>query len=199
MRLSHLVLLFACVVPLVSCAGPTPTPARSPTPATAATATPMSVLTTTQTTTPTFAPPTEKVAVRVEPALVQAARGQEIEFQIVVETGLNGVSAGEITLAFDPTVLHVVDIEPGDFLGENPAQGPKKIDNAAGTALYVLARVGETSSPSPNGTFATVRVRVQDSGASDQGQLGLTEVKFTDDAFEFISGVEVTDSAIEVE
>ena len=187
MRLSHLVLLFAGVVALVSCGGPTPTLSPSPTPTAASTPIPRPG--------PTL---TEAVTVRVEPALAKAARGQEIELQVVVEPGLNGVSAGEITLSFDPGFIQVIDIEAGDFLGAKPAQGPRRIDNTAGTALYALARVGETSSPSPDGTFATIRVRVQDSSASGQGQLGLTEVKFTDDAFEFISDVEVTDTAIEV-
>ena len=191
MNVAHLLLVCAGIVALVSCGGSTPTLTHAPTPTALAGPTPIPIL--------TPIPLTDTVVVKVEPASARAARGQDVEFQVVVEPGLNGVSAGEITLSFDPALLQVVDIEAGDFLGANPAQGPQQIDNVGGQAIYALARVGETVSPSTTGTLATIILRVQESGTSPEGSLIFSEVRFTDDKFEFIPNVEAIGGVVEIQ
>jgi len=134
---------------------------------TATTATPVNTTTkttttTTPTTTPSFFPCYAEASIR--PREVKVRPGGEFEVAVYVELldvepAKCGVSGGEVKIRFNPFVLKVVDVRPGDLLGSNPLEGYKRIDNERGEVVYALARVGKTPVPTPNGTFAYIKFK----------------------------------------
>ena len=129
---------------------------------------------------------------------MEAIRGQAVQVQIVVDPGSNGISAGEIRLAYNPALVEVIDITPGNLLGTNTIEGNKSIDNTEGRLSYAIARVRDTSVPTSPGTLATISLRIPGNASTGNALLELTKVAFTNQASEFIANVGAVGGRINV-
>ncbi len=109
-----------------------------------------------------------------------------------------GISAGELTLKYDPQALSIVGATPGLLLGANPIVGSQRVDAAAGTLLYALARVGSTVVPTPAGVFATVEFRVLDTAQPGNYSLTLVKSGLADEKFKDITQVAVFGATVTV-
>jgi len=144
-------------------------------------------------------PPSEpKEGVYLNPTSIEAGPGQEVSIEIKVKPSGWGVSGGEINLAFNSDVLEVADTEPGDFLGSSPIIGLNRIDNQSGVVRLALARVGETTVPSPPGILATVQFRVLDSASSGAYEVKLTKVGLADENFQDITDFSIQGTSIKI-
>lgn len=142
--------------------------------------------------------PEPREGVYLSPTSIEAEPGQQVTIEIKVKPAGWGVSGGEINLAFNSDVLEGVTIEPGDFLGSNPIVGLNRIDNQGGVVRLALARVGETTVPSPPGILATVQFRVLDSAISGTYELELTKVGLADENFEDITDFAIQGASIKI-
>jgi hypothetical protein len=134
--------------------------------------------------------------VYIEPPSVYVYPGEEFTVSIKVDPGGKGVSGGEVNLEFDPVVLKVIGVEPGDLFGVDPLVGVKEIENESGSVRYALARKGETKTPTGAGVFAVVSFKVlEKTGGSD---LTLTKVGFADENFEDVVDVETQGACVNV-
>lgn len=136
--------------------------------------------------------------VYINPRWQEAEPEQDGSVKVEVKPGDRGVSAGEITLEFDPSALEVTAVEPGLFFGPTPLVGFEEIDKEAGKLEYALARVGPTPVPSPAGVLAVVNFRVLESAKVGSYQLILTYAALCDENFEDITDVEVQGASIKV-
>ncbi len=105
-----------------------------------------------------------QVIIELSPPMLSMELGEEFEISIKVDPGDYGVSGGEINLAYDPDLLEVIEISPGDLFGPDPLVGIEKVDNETGTVKYALARRGMTSAPTPPGSFARIKFRTLNVG-----------------------------------
>lgn len=137
---------------------------------------------------PTTPPSIPEEGVYLNPPYVDAQSGQELSIKIEVKPSGWGVSGGEVNLAFNPNILQVVSIEPGNFLGPSPIIGLKQVDNQAGVVRLALARVGETAVPSLSGVLATVEFKILGSATSGTYEIELTRVGLADENFQDITG-----------
>lgn len=142
--------------------------------------------------------PEPEEGVYLSPTLIEAKAGQTVSFEIMVKPSGWGMSGCEINLVFSPDIMGEVDIELGDFLGSNPVIGLKQVNNRDGVVRLALARVGETSVPSPPGILATVKFKILDSATSGTYELKLTEIGLADENFQDITGFTVQGASIKI-
>jgi len=122
------------------------------------------------------------------PTLIEARPGEELSIEIRVKPAGQGVSGCEVVIGYDPAVMESLGVEAGDFLGAAPLVGLKKIDSQSGKISLAMARVGETTTPSPTGILATVSFRIADSAATGTYNLSLTWAGLSDQDFQDIIG-----------
>ncbi len=135
----------------------------------------------------------------VSPALQDVELGDKLIMKVEVALSQERISGGEIRLEFDPDVMKVVGVEPGNLLGNEPLVGLEWIDNETGVFMYALARQGPTSSPTPSGVFASVELEVLEGAESGDYNIELTSVGLADEEFEEIRGIEVGHAVYDVE
>lgn len=128
----------------------------------------------------------------------EAGPGEEVTISVEVRPEDWGVSAGEINLGFEPAIMHVIDLEPGDLLGSDPLVGVSDIDNEAGTLRYALARRGPTTVATPAGAFVRIRLGVLEGAEGGMYRLTLTKVGLADENFEDIEDLEFEGASIRV-
>ncbi|MCW7075273.1 MAG: cohesin domain-containing protein, partial [Candidatus Methanospirare jalkutatii] len=106
----------------------------------------------------------EKVVptVSIEPASTKVCPGDVFSVNVTVDPAGKGVSAADVKIVFDATVVECEDVSPGDLLGEHPLEGKKEIDNENGMVWYALARIGDTPVPTEEGTFAVLSFKVKE-------------------------------------
>ena len=143
-------------------------------------------------------PALPSTGVYINPPSLEAEPGEEITINVEVKPGERGVSGGQIYLEYDSSALVVTALEPGSFLGPTPLVGFKEISNDDGILGYALARVGETSVPSPPGLFAIVTFNVLESAQNGEYPLTLSYVSISDEDIERIEELEVHHGAVEV-
>ncbi|MFQ5933387.1 MAG: cohesin domain-containing protein [Dehalococcoidia bacterium] len=141
---------------------------------------------------------TGEVAVRIEPATMRADAGDQIVVAVRVDPEGRGLSGGELNLAFDPQVLSVVDIEPGDLFGPEPLVGAEMVDNDSGTLLYALARKGQTSPPTPPSVFAEITFKVAEDARRGRYELTVTSAGLADEAFRDILDISLGSATVRV-
>ncbi len=134
-------------------------------------------------------------SVFLNPKSQTAKPAGQIKMNVEVVPAGWGVSAAEVRVSFDPTKLEAVSVQAGDALGQKPIQGVLKIDNAQGTIIYALARVGETPTPGVKGVLANLEFRAK-SGATGTVKIDLTKVGLTNENFEEIIGVKYDGAVI---
>lgn len=122
------------------------------------------------------------------PTLIEARPGEDLSVEIRVKPTGQGVSGCEVVIGYDPAVMESLGVEAGDFLGAAPLIGLENIDSQSGTVALAMARVGDTTAPSPAGVLATVSFRVADSAASGTYSLSLTWAGLSDEDFQDIIG-----------
>lgn len=136
--------------------------------------------------------------VYINPIYQEVQPEDTITVSVEIKPADLGVSAGEISLGFDPAALEATSLEPGGFLDDTPLIGLNEIDNEAGTLRLAIARVGETTAPSSPGVLAIVTFTVLETAESGTYELTLTEVRLIDQNFEDIADIPTQGASIEV-
>ena len=140
---------------------------------------------------PSLTPTPPTVVVELNPSSLQTTPGEEIVIAVRVNPIDKGISGGEINIIFDPGVMTVVELEPGDLFGPTPLVGAEIVDNEAGTLTYALARIGPTSPTTSPGTFARITLVISDAAQDSSHQLTLTGAGLADEAFQDISDIDL--------
>ena len=160
----------------------TPTVSQTPTPIPTVTST-LSLPTTTPTPTPSV-PPTPNIpsatTVRILPESLTLSTNAITGTVGVEIQRVSNLGAFQITLAYDPTIVHVEKMVLGTFLGSsgrNVIALPASIDNDVGKATFGAFSFGSQDGPSGSGILAHAFLSPQFSGAS---ALALHEVQVTD-------------------
>ena len=127
---------------------------------------------------PTFTPTGGQTLVSMAASSGDLSPGQQFDVAVTLKPGGRGVSGVTLTMAFDPALLQVVAVAPGDVLGLKSREVSDFIpdvefDNALGTIRYFDVRIGPTEPPTPTGLVASVRFRVR-GNASVGRQTGVT-------------------------
>ena len=137
-------------------------------------------------------------SISIDPASQSVSVGDTFIVDVVVDPAGEGISSGEINIAFDADIMQVDGIEPGNLLGASPIVATKEIDNTAGTIVYALARRGATTPPTPEGTFATITFTVDSDAPDGTYAIDITTVGLADEIIEDISGITINDGTVEV-
>jgi hypothetical protein len=103
---------------------------------------------------------------RPEPLEITVGLGQVETVKIVIEN-VKDLYGGEVHLFFDPSVLEVVDADPGkDGIQITPGEFLKpdfvavnKANNISGTIDYALTQLNPTPAANGSGTFMTIQFR----------------------------------------
>ncbi|MEM2057336.1 MAG: cohesin domain-containing protein, partial [Thermoproteota archaeon] len=69
-----------------------------------------------------------------------------VKVDITPEYGV-GISAADVTVSFDASVLEALSIDEGTLLGDSPLSVMRKINNSEGFVRYAAARQGSTPVP----------------------------------------------------
>jgi hypothetical protein len=117
--------------------------------------------------------------VSVSPALSAVSPGEVFSATIRIAEAVD-LGAFQLAFAFDPDVLQIDNVAPGDFLGSTGRTtvplGPQ-IDNTAGTMTFGGFTFGGQPGPDGDGILATVTMTAQSTGISP---LALQDVQVTD-------------------
>jgi hypothetical protein len=134
----------------------------------------------------------------LNPKSQQVVQGTDFNLNIEVLPGKWGVSAGEVTLTFDPKALEVVSIKPGNLLGTKTLVGTEKVDSNAGTITYAVGKVGNTVTPGVRGVFATVRFKAKNT-ARGTLTVGIKGASLADEKFEGIPELKTQGATVIIE
>jgi len=74
---------------------------------------------------------------------------------IVLDTGNKAVTAVQLDIAFDPTIIHDVSIQPGNFFNRSLSL-LNRVDYKAGSIFYVLAIPPTGNAKQGKGEIATI-------------------------------------------
>ncbi len=134
----------------------------------------------------------------LNPKAQQILPGAQFSVNVEVLPGKWGVSAGEVTLTFDPQALEVVSIKPGNLLGPKTLVGTEKVDAQTGTITYAAGRDGNTVTPGVRGVFATVRFKATN---TTKGKLviGVAKASLSDEKFEDVPELKAQGATITIE
>lgn len=206
------VLLAACgddatatPVPTIAAPPATPTPTREPVATSTPTAAPSPVATPTPTRrvvvlatpkpTPTAAArPVVGPTLFFDPDSVTVAPSDEIEVTLVAHPAGKGISGADVVLSYPSDVLTISSIKPGNLLGSDPLVVINRVDNEAGEAQVVLARIGDTGVPTQEGTLLTLRIKVRGTRGTDLTgfhSVAITSAQLSDQSFNLVGGLEV--------
>lgn len=127
-----------------------------------------------------------------EPPFVDLFPGEEVEVRLALVPVSQGLSAVDVEITFDPAVVQVLSVEPGDLLGTEPLVVVKEIDNENGVVRLAMARRGASPTPSPGGTLAHISVQVSETATSGSTTtVELRAVKLVDEAFNLVPEAEI--------
>lgn len=91
---------------------------------------------------------------------------------VIVDTGGNSLTAVQLEIAYDPTYLTNVSIQPGTFF-PNPVQLLNTVDDQTGRVTYALGITPAQTPISGSGTVATIMFQRTLSAPAGQTQLDL--------------------------
>ncbi|MFQ6029381.1 MAG: cohesin domain-containing protein, partial [Dehalococcoidia bacterium] len=118
--------------------------------------------------------------------------GETGDIRVDVTPMNRGISAAEVEITFDPQIIQVTEIQPGDLLGENPIVGLSAIDNSAGVVRLALARLGPSVAPASGGTLARLSLEATETAPSQSGTLlELSSVQLVNEALELAAPSEI--------
>jgi hypothetical protein len=136
----------------------------------------------------------ESVRLWITPQAVSVAPGDRFEVRMEV-SALDPISHLPLALSFDPAVLAVEKVEPGDFLG-GPDQA-KVLTDASRPGRLVLgaSRLGQAPGVAGSGLVARITFRAVAAGTS---KLEFTEPRALDAALKTVGTVRALPAAIVV-
>ena len=140
----------------------------------------------------------KQVSIALSPSAKQVTPGEQFKVEAPVKPGKQGISAGEINLSFDSQAMQVVEVKLGELLGKRPLAGILNIDNEAGTLSYSLARIGETTAPTSDTTFAVITLQILNSAQPGDYELSFTSVGLANENFEDIPNIQVKGASIKI-
>ena len=150
-------------------------------PAAPAAAVPAATQPATQATTRAATPAAPGSAARVSfsPSTVQAADGASVTVNVQVENGAAMSSVAPLRIKYDPALLRLVDIAPGDIFsrGGGGATSTKDIRNDDGEASITIERLPGAAAVSGPGTLAVLTFTAIGSG---QAPVTIEEVALKD-------------------
>ena len=137
------------------------------------------------------------VAIEMVSPTAEVRPGQELRVELTVNPQGRGISGVELEVRFDPAILQIREVVPGDLLGEKPEEVSSTIpvigiDNVSGTLHYVDVRTDVTLPPTPPGLLATMVFRVPPTAPEGrEGSIEIVSVKIPDERFDEIRDVAV--------
>ena len=131
--------------------------------------------------TPAMAPASSGPAARVSfsPSTVQAADGSTVHVSVQVENGAAMSSLAPLRIKYDPALLRLEDIAPGDIFsrGGGGATSTKDIQNDSGEASITIQRLPGAPAVNGPGTLAVLTFTAIGSG---QAPVTIEEVALKD-------------------
>lgn len=108
----------------------------------------------------------------LSPNPLTVASGQQGRAEVTIDTDQNDVTAVQLELGYDPTILSNVKVVPGALI-QNPAVLIDKNDPATGRYTYAFGITPNGTPVKGTGVVATVTFTVKAGQAGKETQLGL--------------------------
>jgi len=134
----------------------------------------------------------------VSPAAQTVGPGESFTIEIFVNTDNNGVSGGQFIIGFDASAMQVDSVAAGDLFGTVFNTIGPFIDNVNGTVEMALGRIGMTTPPTPDGTFATITLTVTADAPEGTYALDITNLQLSDENFATILGIVINNGTVTV-
>jgi len=116
-----------------------------------------------------------EATVRISPVTSSAGVGDVFTVQVMID-GASDLGAYEFKMNFNPSVVNVLDVVDGSFLGSTgrtPIPLVKSIDNTAGTLAFGAVSIGTDPGPSGTGTLATITLKAMGAGSTPLDLFGV--------------------------
>ena len=127
-----------------------------------------------------------------EPLALVLDPGEAGEFRVAVVPVGQSLSAVAMEVTFDPAIVQVLSVEPGDLLGADPLVALRSIDNVNGVVTLALARKGATPVPSPGGGLVSIRLQVASTATSGTSTaIDFRAVQLVDAGLNLVSAEEI--------
>ena len=116
------------------------------------------------------------VAARFEPANFQTAVNSMFSASLVIDSGSDIASAQPLQIKYDPNLLKLVDVSPGDLFSKDGAVPlfTKDVHNDQGVATIQTSRQAGAAGVNGPGTLLTLRFQALAAGANTVSVLNVT-------------------------
>ncbi|MGE0641610.1 MAG: cohesin domain-containing protein [Thermoanaerobaculia bacterium] len=135
-----------------------------------------------------------RARLRLLPATIQVEPGAEFEIEVEIST-TTPVAHVPMTLAYDPTLLEVERVLPGDFLGSSRNAEISGDRSTPGELVLAASRVRNLAGVAGHGTIARVRFRALGNGT---GTVGISALRIMDPDLLEVGAVAASDSEVTV-
>lgn len=116
------------------------------------------------------------VILTLTPQDISLSAGKGTSAYVTIDTKGEKVTVAELQFSFDPKVIHIEDISPGDFFKE-PVVLQKEIQNGGGKAVFVI---GGREGVSGSGKIVQVKITGTGKGTSALAFTRMTKVAAVD-------------------
>lgn len=110
--------------------------------------------------------------VSIYPSTQTKARGDDVNFNVVMDTGSNQITTLDLVLSFDPQALQITSITKGVGIVDFTSELKNSFDNVGGKIYYSNFAVDKTKAVTGTGlTILTITGKVKDNAASGSYQM----------------------------
>jgi hypothetical protein len=139
-----------------------------------------------------------ETSIYIEPFNYDVRRGQEFELRITIRHCRTMINGANMILAFDPKVMQVTEITPGEVFGEDPLVGFQKIDNSSGEIHYAIDVSDVGSVSSPKDTIAVLKSSINVDAPEGESNISLIKANLADENYEKITGIKLEHGVVRV-
>jgi len=140
----------------------------------------------------------EITGISLAPGSQKVSTGQEINLAIQALVAGFGISGAELEVKFDPAVIQVISLSPGDLLGSSPIVAIEEINNSTGYVHYALARRGETQASDSAGTLVTLRCTIPNSAPIGNHDVTIKSAILTDEQFQETTSFSIQNGTVKI-
>ena len=141
------------------------------------------------------------MAALISPEYTQVEAGGTFTLDIVIRPQGRKISAGEVTLSFQPEIFQVLDIQAGNLMGSEPLTAGLVLNNEEGIVSLAAARVGPipvTEAPLYEGVLATIQWQVAEDVPPIPVFIAVDSVGLADENFNDIPNISLGSGTVTI-
>lgn len=140
----------------------------------------------------------QTVVICIEADRTHVSPGEILTARVAVDPAGKGISAVDLELSFNPSILEALSISRGRLLGEDVIELFSEVNNTTGTIRYVAARIGPTIPPTPKEILISIDFRVKQNAAPTSAMIVVNRIGISDEKIADVRDLVIRNATIAI-